>query len=333
MTRTTQVALRLALLLGVLLLAFAVALLVPLPGPRSLRARPHPAGSYEEALRRVESLRAEDSRAIAPECRTGLLDHGARTGRVLVLFHGLTNCPAQFDSLARLAYAGGANVLVPRLPRHGYADRMTDELARLDGHELVAFTERVLDAADGLGDTVTVAGLSIGGVLAAWAAQERSDVHRAVLIAPMLGWARARGPWRTRAITRLGFLLPNQFVWWDDEHRQALAGPHHVYPRLASRSVAATMWLGAAVLDRASHVPPAAHSLVLVTVGGDMAADNGATASLARAWRAQGAQGSHEVLDFEFPVSLHLNHDVVDVDQVGGNPALTYPVLLGYLSH
>jgi carboxylesterase len=228
-----------------------------------------------------------------------------------------------------MAYERGANVLVPRLPHHGFADRMTDELARVDADELCAFTDRVLDAAHGLGDSVTVAGLSIGGVMTAWAAQERHDVDRAVVIAPMIGWAGAPGTLRTRAITRLGFALPNQFVWWDEARKQDLGGPKHVYPRFSSRSVAATMWLGGTVLERAQRRAPAARSLVMVTVGGDIAADNGAAAGLVAAWRKHGAR---ELTAYEFPASLKLNHDVVDPEQVGGNPSLTYPVLLGFIS-
>jgi carboxylesterase len=312
----------LAILLAVLVLA-ALALLRPL-APGGLRSRPHPATSYAEALRLVDALRAADSVALMPGAATELLTHGARTPRVVVLLHGLTNCPAQFDSLARIAYARGANVLIPRLPHHGLADRMTDDLARSDPGELCAFTDRVLDAAHGLGDSVTVCGLSIGGVLAAWAGQERADVDRAVVIAPMIGWARAPGPWRTAALARLAGTLPNAFVWWDDSLRERVGGPKHVYPRFATRSVAACMWIGRAALDRAERAAPGARSLVMVTVGGDIAADNGAAAALVAAWRAHGAR---EVVTYEFPAALHLNHDVVDPEQVGGNPAVTYPVL------
>jgi len=67
---------------------------------------------------------------------------------------------------------------------------------------------------------------------------------------------------------------------------------------------------------------------VMITVGGDIAADNGAAAALVDAWRAHGAS---RVFTYEFPEALHLNHDVVDPEQVGGNPSLTYPVFLGYL--
>jgi alpha-beta hydrolase superfamily lysophospholipase len=205
---------------------------------------------------------------------------------------------------------------------------MTTELARTDPRELCAFTDEVLDAAHGLGDTVTVCGLSIGGVLAAWAGQERADVDRAIVIAPMLGWARAPGPARTAALARLAWALPNAFVWWDAKLREHVGGPKHVYPRFATRSVAACMSIGGAVLRDAARRAPAAHSLVVVTVGGDPAADNGAAAALARAWREHGAR---DVRVYQFPASLHLSHDVVDPEQVGGHPAITYPVLAAFI--
>ena len=311
------------------LLALVTAWLASPLQPRGLESHPRPSRTYEEAVRVVDSLRAVDTPAISSECGTELLTHGRRTAHVVVLLHGLTNCPAQFDSLALLAYARGANVLVPRLPHHGFANRMTDELARVEARELCAFTDRVLDAASGLGDSVTVAGLSIGGVMAAWAAQERTDLDCAVVIAPMIGWARAPGPWRASMLTRAGIALPNAFVWWDDQRQLDLPGPQHVYPRFSTRSVAATMLLGAAVCTDAARRAPASRSQVMITVGGDIAADNGAAAALVRAWRACGAR---EVRRYEFPAALHLNHDVVDPEQVGGNPALTYPVLMGFIA-
>ena len=297
-------------------------LLSPLPRA-GLEPRPRPARSYDEALRLVAALGAQDSPAIASECRTRLLTHGARTPRVIVLFHGVTNCPAQFDSLGRLSYERGANVLIPRLPRHGLADHMTDELARLEARELREFTDRVLDAAAGLGDSVTVAGLSLGGTMAAWAAQERADVDRAVLIAPMLGVARARGAW-TPVVARLLGVIPNVFVWWDASRKQDLPGPTHVYPRLATRAVAADLVLGWMVRGQALLRPPACRSIAMVTVGGDIAVDNRLNAEVVAAWRRRGAR---QVETYEFPAGLHLNHDIVDPEQVGGNPAITYPVL------
>lgn len=311
-------------LVAAALLATLAAMWLMSPLPRAgLEPRPQPARSYEEALRLVAAIAAEDSPVISGECRTKLMTHGERTPHVVVLLHGLTNCPAQFDSLGQLSFDSGANVLIPRLPRHGLANRMTDELARLEARELREFTDRVLDAAAGLGDSVTVVGLSVGGTMAAWAAAERAEVGRAVLIAPMLGTARARGAW-TPIVARLLGAMPNVFVWWDDDRKQELPGPKHVYPRFATRAVSANLSIGWMVREQALRRPPACRSIVMVTVGGDIAVDNGLNAEVVAAWRRHGVR---DVQTYEFPAALHLNHDIVDPEQVGGNPAITYPVL------
>ena len=103
-------------------------LFLPL-SPRGLGSHPHPARNYAEAVDSISALMHEDGQAISPECRTTLYAHGKRTPHVILIFHGLTNCPAQFDSLARASYERGANVFIPRLPRHGFADRMPDSSA------------------------------------------------------------------------------------------------------------------------------------------------------------------------------------------------------------
>jgi carboxylesterase len=313
-----------ALLLVLLGLIFWLARPLPVHG---LESRSHPSRDYAEALIRVAELSAEDSPAIAPGCRTLLLTHGHTTSRVIVLLHGLTNCPAQFDSIAMLSFERGANVLVPRLPRHGCSDRMTNELALLNADELREFTDRALDAARGLGDSMTVAGLSVGGTLAAWAAVERRDVDRAVLIAPLFGVAVAPGM-LTPVIGRLAALAPNFFMWWDPRVRENLGGPRLVYPRFSTRSIAATLQIGAVTLERARREGAACRSLAVVTVGSDLAVDNGQSAELVRACL---ARGNRDVETYEFPKTLGLNHDVVDPDQVGGQPALTYPVLMRYI--
>jgi carboxylesterase len=314
-------------LAGIVILAvvFALALLCRPLAPPIPASHPAPAADYAAAVRLVDRLRAADDAgpAIPPLCRTRFYSHGHATPEVVVLFHGLTNCPQQFDSLGRIAFARGANVLIPRLPRHGYADRMTDALAGSDVAELCAFTDRVLDAAHGLGAHVTVGGISLGGTLAAWAAQQRPDVARAVLIAPLLYPAVPPRP-LVPAATRLAGLLPNAFVWWNDRERERLLGPPQVYPRFATRAIAATVEIGAGVLRAARRQPPSARSAAFILVGGDPAVDNAANRELARAWRQHGVRAM--TID-TFPDSLALSHDIVDPAQVGGRPALTYPLL------
>jgi hypothetical protein len=163
--------------------------------------------------------------------------------------------------------------------------------------------------------------------MAAWAAAERADVVRAVVIAPLQGLARARGPLTLPAMN-LMLALPNQFIWWDDKVKTDLPGPKHVYPRFSTRSVAQALLLGASVETEARRAPPAVRSIVVITVGSDVAVDNGAVARLVREWRAHGAR----LTTYEFPAALHLNHDIIDPEQIGGNPALVYPVLLDLIA-
>jgi pimeloyl-ACP methyl ester carboxylesterase len=311
-------------LLAIALIALTVAavLLLRPPATRSLPSHPHPAADYGEALRRIAASGAAEGPEIAPECRTRLMTHGARTARAIVLLHGLTNCPEQFRALGERLYERGANVYIPRLPEHGLADRMTSALARLDAQAMCRATDQAADIGRGLGDSVIVVGLCIGGTMAAWAAQERADVIRAVAIAPLQGLARAPGPLTPPAMN-LMLALPNQFIWWDGKVKTNLPGPKHVYPRFSTRSVAQTLLLATAVEADARRAPPAAGSIVMVTVGSDLAVDNGAVARLVSLWRAHGTR----VASYEFPARLRLNHDIIDPEQVGGNPALVYPVI------
>ena len=309
---------------GVLALA-ALAALIPID-TSGLESHPHPAQNYADALGRIHALQAGEGADIQPACRTLLLSHGRRTARAVVLLHGLTNCPRQFESLGRLLWAAGDNVLILRLPRHGLADRMTLELSSLTARELAHATDEAVDIGRGLGDRVTVSGLSVGGVAAAWAASERSDVDRAVVIAPLLGVA-AVPTWLTHVMTNLWLLTPNRFHWWDSRRREQLPGPAQVYPRFATRALGETLRLAECVRAHAARRGPAAREVVLVQVPGDQAVNNAAIAVLAAAWHAHGGR----VERYEFPARFHLQHDLIDPAQVGARPELVYPVLARWL--
>ena len=308
--------------LALLGLALVWLFLWPIPDVRNA-APPRPATSFEEAVARIRLDSERDGSDVSPACRGILFEHGHRTGRVVLIFHGITNCPAQFLELGTLLYRRGATVYVPRIPHHGLSDRMTTDLSRLTADEMAAFAVQQLDIARGLGDSVTVSGLSLGGVMAAWLAQERGDVDLAVPIAPLLGVGAAPS-WLAPPITRLALLWPNQFLWWDAKRRERMEGPQHVYPRFSTRAIAEIMRLGAAVERRAARRPPAARAVSVVTVGGDPAVSNPAIADLVRAWRAR-APGRIDA--YEFPESLRLGHDLVDPDQPYQRIDSVYPVL------
>jgi esterase/lipase len=278
--------------------------------------------SYEHLVSSIHTETAA-SAGISRECHSILLEHGRRTGRVYLFFHGITNCPMQFAALGRRLYETGANVYIPRLPHHGLSDRMTTDLANLQAQELADFAQHECDLAVGLGDTVIVSGLSLGAVLASYLGQYREDVSLAVPIAPLLGPAMAPA-WAARPLTRAALVVPNRFVWWNDKQRENLPGPKRVYPRFATRAMAETMRLGAIVEDLAAQRPPRAKRIVVVTVGGDPAVNNQANAALVRSWQAR-APG--RVTAYEFPESLHLGHNVIDPDQPYQRIGVVYPIL------
>src|SRR5688572_18530458 len=153
-------------------------------------SRAGPVANHEEALVRVKTLQeAEDQDLTRDVCITKLYDHGKQTEHVIVLMHGFTNCPEQFNELGRQHFDAGNNVLIPRMPYHGLSDRLTDALVKMTTEDLTAFGDEVIDIAHGLGKKITVMGVSGSGTLVAWLAQNRSDIDFAFAIAPLFGLA------------------------------------------------------------------------------------------------------------------------------------------------
>lgn len=313
---------RLALAIGFgSFLAIAWTLFVP-PFAR-FPAHPRPAADYAQAIQRIDTLRAADTGDLNPLCRLVLMSHGQKTRRSVVLLHGLTNCPRQFESLGRVLHERGANVLIARIPHHGLADRLTPDLANLTADELTRFGDEVLDIGRGLGDSVTVAGLSLGATVAAWLGQERSDVDCAVVIAPVFGVPQVWAP-LTPGLTRFFLWIPNQFPWWDDELREKVLGPTYVYPRFSTRGLGEVLRLGCAVTVSAGRAAPRARSTTMVTIENDHAINNQSARDVVRAWRARAGE---RIKDYEFPGSLKLGHDLIDPLQPYQRVDVVYPVL------
>jgi carboxylesterase len=309
----------LAILLLIVLLLF-----FPLD-TRDLASDPHPALDYDDALQGFDLLEDRVLPGMNPDCRPRLLEHGRATEKVIAFIHGYTSCPKQFASLGEAFFDLGYNVLILPLPHHGLADRMTAEHAQLTAEELVAYTDQIVDITQGLGEDVTVVGFSLGGSVAAWAAQTRSDVDFVVLIAPGFGLQPIPADLTLPAI-RLAMLLPNFYRWWEPENKAA-GGLPHAYPRIATRALAQMLRLGYAVRDRARQAPPQAGAILIVTNENEPSVQNGLTERLAQAWIAHGA----EVSLHEFPKELNLPHDLIDPEHPYGHPEIVYPILIPLL--
>lgn len=280
--------------------------------------------TYAAALTQLAQIAtAEATPALNPLCRGFALTHAQRSERCVLLLHGYTNCPQQFRRFAEQLHERGHSVYVPRLPRHGMADRLTTELAQLSRAELLSTLDAGLAIAHGLGERVDVLGLSAGANLAAYAAQHRADVHLAVVIAPVLG-TPAIAAWATPALAWAAEIIPNLFRWWDPVLRNQRRGVPHAYPRYATRSLGVVARLGLEVLAEARESRPRAREILLVANAFDTAVTLAPIERLAARWRAHGAA----VREHCFAAELKLIHDIIDPEQEQQRIEYIYPLLL-----
>ena len=284
-----------------------------------------PLDPYASGTHVFDGIKELDGPNVNPDCYTRFYSHGHRTKHALVLLHGFTNCPQQFDALGKTFHEMGYNVLIPRYPRHGYKDRMTTAIAELRTDHLKAVATQTANAAAGVGEHVTVAGLSLGGVLAAYLAQTHDRVDRAVLIAPMFGLKGIPGPLHP-VLAGLAYRLPNFYLWWDPKAKGKLP-PDHGYPRLATHAYGALFQTAADVLKAARSGKPKARQLAVLTNASEPGLDNRFTYQLVEQWRRHGS----DVKTFEFPVSDGLPHDLIDPANPGQNTAKVYPVVTRFI--
>ena len=281
---------------------------------------------YEDGVRIATSIKDLDGPNVNPACHTRLYTHDRRTQRSLVLMHGFTNCPQQFDALGKQLFEMGWNVLIPRYPRHGYKDRLTNSIAELRLDHLLAVANRAAEAGGGLGERLTVAGLSLGGILTGHLAETRDGIERAVLIAPMFG-LRPVPAAGLRALTQLAYILPNFYIWWDGKLKDKV-GPAHGYPRFSTKAYAALFEAGSGVFKAARSGAPKAGSIAVITNAAEPRLDNRFTYKLVDLWRAHGANVSF----FEFPAEEHLPHDLIDPANPDQNTERVYPVVIKTIS-
>jgi esterase/lipase len=284
-----------------------------------------PATSYQDAVARARAFMALDDDGILPAARTALLDHGSQTPLAVVLFHGITNNPAQYVQLAPLIHRAGANVFVPRMPEHGDKDRLTARLAKLTAETLLASANEAVDIAAGLGQRVAVMGISMGGTLAAFFGQYRS-IALAVPVAP--DFALLQLPYGvSRAFASILLKLPNFFFWWDPR-AGVKQRPLTAYPRCSTHALMQTLRVGDDVYATAKHRKPLADRIVTVVNRVDPAVNNEATAEVVAAWSAFKPDCVRYVQMSKLPE----NHDIVDPANPLARTDLVYPKLLEILA-
>lgn len=285
--------------------------------------------TYEEADEFIGSLQSLDDETINPVCKTRFFTQGEKAQKAIVIYHGFTNCPKQFAQLGWQLYEEGYNVFIPRMPYHGYEDRMTQDIDNLTLKDIILFTNETLDMAGGLGEEIQVMGLSSGGVMTTWAIQNRRDISAAVIIAPVLG-KEGIPRWLATPTARVSRLVPHYFVWWDSNYKDFILGPEHAYPRFSLRSIGNFLYLGGAVVHKSQEAYPLADSVHVVTNASDSAVSQEMTDELIENWKNNGATN---VSTYQFEKGIVENHDIIDPDQPEANIDVVYPKLIELLQN
>ncbi len=305
----------LLLVVGALLVAF-----LPVP-TRGLTARPNPARDYADAQSRFAAIAAAEEPVCNPAIRSLLLTHGRRTPRAYIFVHGITNSPRQFEELGGLLHARGHNVLIPLLPRHGRRSMRLRELRGLRAEALRDYADMSADIAAGLGEEIVAIGISGGGAIAGWMAQNRPEVDTALLLAPFIGVRRVS--------PTVGTLMMNVYSRLPSMNLEDPLEPRRdwVYRGQTTRALAESLRLARAVVRQATAAAPAARRLILLTTARETQVSNAATARLAEHWRAHGAR----VEEVQFPAELDIPHNAIDPAADPAKKAIVYARMLALL--
>lgn len=200
-------------IIALVLLAVAAIYLWPL-GNKNLQAYAPSSLTYDQAVEQhAQIVATEKSEGVLDECTSDLYTHGKSTEKSVVMFHGVTACPKQFEGLAKKFFEAGYNVYVPRTPHHGLADKKQHGEVR--SRELIDYVNQSVTLASGLGNEAGAVGLSGGGMLTTWASEYRPEVKRALILSPFYEPAAAQAPkWQLPFLNVLyGFhVAPDQFT-------------------------------------------------------------------------------------------------------------------------
>lgn len=253
--------------------------------------------------------------------------HAEPVSDLFILLHGVTNNPEQFRAFGELLYARGADVLIPRMPFHGHLDRLTPAQKNFTAALALRETLRVLQAAETRGQRITVVGLSVNGLPAAWVAMNRPEVDRVMLLAPFFS-VHGMPDWLIGPAAQVFQRWPNFFIWWDADLRENLPGPLGVYPRFSTRTMASFLQFGVEIFNQARRQAPRVREVIVVTTAADRAISNARVAELVELWR---NAGFHNLQTYEFPAKEAVPHDFIDPYQPDQQTELVYPVLLDLL--
>lgn len=205
---------------------------------------------------------------------------GKALGSVMLL-HGYSACPQQYDAFSLSLSKKGYNVFVPLLPGHGKEQikvdgKMIDDSSMLpevdSTHIYDNFAKNIgLMLKDEPGEKV-VSGLSVGGVIATKVMLYHPSIYdRGLLMAPFFN---AAGPINV-LLPALGAIIPNKRMGWGNECEFKRQLGRAGYCNFKIENVAAVRKFGAETLKQVSLIKK---PVQIVGVEKDPAASNSAIA-------------------------------------------------------
>ena len=241
----------------------------------------------------------------------------------VVLLHGLTNSPVQYDRLAPLLHARGHAAIVPRMPYHGYGDRMTDAIAKMRASDLETAALQAVVVGALCAERVVVVGISVGATLAGWLAA-RTRIDTGIAIAPFCG-LREFPAGTNDALGALLRSAPNAFGWWDPRSKEAQP-PTHGYPRFATRALGESLRISTEIGVVPGGSTVHGRRVILVLNGREPVVNNAHAARRFRSLRTRGVAYEHVVLH-----GLPEVHDIIEPAIPQARTELVYPRLIGLI--
>lgn len=256
---------------------------------------------------------------IDPDCES-ILDYDKNRDKSILLFHGYTNCPAQYKQLIPELTEAGYNVYAPLLPYHGSIDKLTDATGYLTSELLNRHVEDSISITASMNVDITVLGISGGGVLATTALAS-PEVNQVVAVAPSYLPDILPQSLITPS-TKLANILPNYIDFWNEKVALNNPGrPSYAYRRFSTKSIAAYQELTLS-LTKSSREKTGELTIILNPN------DKGINNDYARSYPEKLKDFNITSTVQHIPEEWELEHDIIDPNQSFAKPELVYPYIL-----
>ena len=124
--------------------------------------------------------------------------------------------------------------------------------------------------------------------------------------------------------------IPNIWMWWDPTTKENNPfAQSYQYPRYPLHALAEYMRLGFAAERDATQEKPGVDRLIVITNANDESINNGVVAQFEELWQ---LHGEEYMRSYQFEKNLGLPHDVITPTREDGNVALTYPIIIDYIT-